>query len=395
MAPEALYDVVVIGAGIHGAGVAQAAAAAGHSVLVLERSAVAAGTSSRSSKLIHGGLRYLETGQVRLVYECLHERQRLLRLAPSLVTLTPCLIPVYRHTHRRPWRLRLGLSLYAALGGLSRDARFGRIAPRQWPELDGLSGDGLQAVYRYWDARTDDAALTRAVVASAVSLGAVVAVPAVFTHAARHDRQWRVDYLSRGVPRSCRAGVLVNAAGPWVDTVLSRVAPSPARLPVELVQGTHAIVEGHLGHGVYYVEAPRDRRAVFIMPWQGRIMVGTTETPYRGDPDAVRPLAEEVEYLLETLACYFPVHRGAPVVDAFAGLRVLPVSSGALSRRSREALLYCHGGDGLLTVYGGKLTAYRLTAERVVARIAPWLPRRATKADTRTLPLTGCAQPRR
>ncbi len=389
MAGDDHYDVVVVGAGIHGAGIAQAAAAAGYSVLVLERSAVAAGTSSRSSKLIHGGLRYLETGQLRLVYECLRERQRLLRLAPDLVKLVPCMIPVYRHGRRRSWLIRSGLSLYAVLGGLSQAARFRRVSPGAWWELDGLSVHGLQAVYQYWDAHTDDAALTRAVVDSALALGAALAMPADFARAVWDGRHWAVSYFCEHGPRACRAGVLINAAGPWVDSLLSRIEPQPRRIPVELVQGTHVVVEGRVEQGVYYVEAPRDGRAVFIMPWRGRILVGTTETAFRGDPGVVKPLEEEIRYLSETLGHYFPAHRGAPVVDAFAGLRVLPTGGASFARRSRETLLCDHDGTSghLLTVYGGKLTAYRLTAERVMSRIRPWLPRREARANTRTLPL--------
>jgi len=165
-------DIVVVGAGIQGAGVAQAAAAAGYSVLLLEQTGIASGTSSRSSKLIHGGLRYLESGQFRLVRECLRERALLLRNAPSFVRLAPHYIPVYRETRRRPLLLRAGLSLYAVLGGLHPEVRFRQLPRSAWSDLDGLNQDGLQAVFRYFDAQTDDAALTRAVVSSAQSLGA-------------------------------------------------------------------------------------------------------------------------------------------------------------------------------------------------------------------------------
>lgn len=391
VAGEDHYDVVVVGAGIHGAGIAQAAAAAGYSVLVLERSAVAGGTSSHSSKLIHGGLRYLETGALRLVYECLRERRRLLHLAPGLVRLVPCMIPVYRDTRRRSWQIRSGLSLYAALGGLSAATRFRRVARDDWWTLDGLAVHGLQAVYRYWDAQTDDAALTRAVMDSAVSLGATLAMPADFARAVWESGQWSVAYFCEHGPCACRARVVVNAAGPWADRLLLRIEPEPRRVPVELVQGTHVIVDGSMARGIYYVEAPRDRRAVFIMPWRGRVLVGTTETVFYGDPGVVRPLDEEIDYLTETLGHYFPAHRGAPVADAFAGLRVLPAGDGAFSRRSRETFLYDHEGSSgrLLTVYGGKLTAYRLTAERVMRRIRPWLPGRKAVADTCTLSLEG------
>ena len=177
------YDVVVAGGGIHGAGMAQAAAASGHSVLLLEQEAIAAGSSSRSSKLIHGGLRYLESGQLRLVRESLHERALMLKLAPELVRLQKFFIPVYDHSRRKPWQLRIGLSLYALLAGLDGAARFGTVPLSGWAQLDGLDTHGLRQVFYYHDAQTDDALLTAAVMRSAQSLGAELALPARFTGA--------------------------------------------------------------------------------------------------------------------------------------------------------------------------------------------------------------------
>src|SRR6204780_15197 len=174
------YDVIVVGGGIHGAGVVQAGAAAGHSTLLIEKCALASGTSSRSSKLIHGGLGYLESGQFSLVRESLRERAVHLRIAPDLVELKPFFIPVYKDTRRRPWQLRLGLSMYALLGGFDASTRFGTVPKEEWQELDGLDTRNLQAVIRYHDAQTDDARLTRAVVESARSLGGELAVPARF-----------------------------------------------------------------------------------------------------------------------------------------------------------------------------------------------------------------------
>ena len=201
------YDVVVIGAGIHGAGIAQAAAAGGYTVLLLEQHAPAFGTSSRSSKLIHGGLRYLETGQFALVRECLREREFLLKLAPDLVRLVPFYIPVYRHTTRRPWQIHTGLSLYALLGGLGEHVRFTRVPRTQWDELDGIATHDLQAVYRYFDAQTDDAALTRAVLYSAQTLGATVKVPAEFLNATLLPETCSVVYRYENTTQIGRAHV--------------------------------------------------------------------------------------------------------------------------------------------------------------------------------------------
>ncbi len=385
-------DLIVIGGGIHGVGVAQAAAARGYSVLLLEQAALASATSSRSSGLIHGGLRYLEHGQFALVRECLRERQLLLSLAPDLVQLRPFYIPVYRDTRRRPWQLRLGLGLYALFGRLDTAARFQSVPRAQWPTLDGLATIELQAVFRYWDAQTDDAALTRAVMDSARSLGARLSMPSTFIGARVDERGCTIHYRHGGTDHTCSARLLVNAAGPWVNDVLGRVIPPPTQLPIELVQGTHIVIKGELVQGVYYLEAPQDRRAVFAIPSSGKIVVGTTENAYQGDPAAVTPLEKEKEYLLAVLSHYFPGFRTLQIediVEAFTGLRVLPAGAGSSFARSRDTLLQVDRPDRpkVLTIYGGKLTAYRATAEKVMDRLVSSLPARQAIADTRALVL--------
>jgi len=381
-------DVLVIGAGIQGAGVAQAAAAAGHRVLLIEARAPAAGTSSRSSKLIHGGLRYLESLQLALVRESLAERRVLLAIAPHLVRLVPFFLPIYRTTSRGRWKIRAGLSLYALLGNLRAGARFEEVPRASWEVLDGLRSEGLEAVFRYFDGQTDDAALCRAVVRSALNLGATYEHGEV-VGGEPAEGGWRVQVHRDGAVRGVTARAVVNAAGPWVNRVLDHVASQPGRREVELVGGTHAELPGVVGQGIYYVEAPRDRRAVFVMPWQGRTLVGTTETPYSGDPARYGPTFEEVEYLVETLVHYFPARAGARAERSWAGLRVLPRGSGRAFSRPREVVLGTNT-DGPVTfvnVYGGKLTGYRATAEKVLARLAPALPRATRRADTRTLKL--------
>lgn len=383
------YDVIVIGGGIHGAGVAQAAAAGGYSVLLLERQALGSGTSSRSSKLIHGGLRYLESAQLGLVRESLHEREILLRIAPTLVKRVPFFIPVFAGTRRRPWFIRAGLSLYALLGGLSRGTRFETVPRAQWDNLDGLDTNGLEEVFRYEDAQTDDAVLTLAVMRSAQELGAELRCPANFLSAKVIDRGFKVHYLAGDNENACRARTLVNAAGPWANTILDRITPRPSVLSVDLVQGAHIVIEGETRRGVYYVEAPRDRRAVFVMPWKGHTLIGTTETPYHGDPGSVRALPEEISYLQETFQHYFP-DRPGPLLDSFAGLRVLPHGAGSVFRRSRETILHRNSSDPaqLVTIYGGKLTGYRATATKVIRLLKKTLPARIPVADTAELPLS-------
>jgi glycerol-3-phosphate dehydrogenase len=381
------YDLLVIGAGIHGVGVAQAAAAAGHSVLTLEQTALAAGTSSKSSKLIHGGLRYLESGRFGMVREALGERALLLRLAPELVRLTPFYIPIYPATRRRPWQIALGLSMYALLGGLKRENRFARVPRSAWGELDGLETTGLQCVFRYYDAQTDDAALTRAVMRSAQALGAELRLPAKFLGARRIEAGWQVDYLDGGAARSCTARVMVNAGGAWANDVLAQVTPRPPIFPVELVQGTHIVVEAPTARGVYYVEAP-DRRAVFVMPWQGKSLVGTTETRVHGDAAAARPQPQEIAYLQDVFRRHFP-HKPARVIESFAGVRVLPSGDSSVFQRSRGAVFLPDDArrPRMVTIYGGKLTSYRATAAHALTMLAGALPRRTARADSARLRL--------
>lgn len=381
------HDLIVIGAGIHGAGTAQAAAAAGHSVLVLEQAGVASATSCRSSKLIHGGLRYLESGQFKLVRESLREREILLRIAPQLIQLVPFHIPIYRHATRRPWQIRAGLSLYALLGNLHRHARYASLPRAQWDKLDGLTTRNLQAVFRYLDAQTDDAALTLAVLRSAQSLGAELVLPGEFLGAQRTANGYVVRYRSPQGETESHCTALVNAAGPWINTVLAKVMPRVPAPAIELVQGAHIVLDGDLQQGVYYIEAD-DGRVVFVIPWRNMTLVGTTESAFSGDPDHVQPLATEVDYLTGIFHKHFP-DRGIRVRDQFAGLRVLPLAKGLAFHRPRETLFPTDAlsHPHLVSICGGKLTGYRATAQKVLALLRAVLPVRPGRADTATLRL--------
>ncbi|MGB5210596.1 MAG: FAD-dependent oxidoreductase [Gammaproteobacteria bacterium] len=384
-------DVLVAGGGVHGVGVAQAAAAAGHSVILLEKQAVAGGTSSRSSKLIHGGLRYLEKGSVRLVRECLRERQIMLDIAPDLVRLEHFYIPVYQNSRRYQWQLIAGLSMYAALAGFGAGADFRRLRPALAGPLDGLLQQGLKAVFRYQDARTDDRELTRAVMASAMELGATLLVPAALTSAEisadRVSARCRTDAGESEIV--CK--VLVNAAGPWAASLLENIRPVQPRINIDLVQGAHVVFRDWAVRHCHYLESPRDGRGIFVLPWRDAALVGTTETRFHGDPATVRARPAEKRYLLSTLRHYFPDTAPQDLANtaAFAGLRVLPTGDGHAFHRSRETRLETDQTDRprVLSIFGGKLTAWRATAEKVMHRIAPSLPDRKAKADTRRLRL--------
>lgn len=387
-----LYDVAVVGGGIQGVGAAQAAAAAGYRVILFEQQGLAAGTSSRSSKLIHGGLRYLESGQFGLVRKALSERAILLRLAPELVRLVPFYIPIYPATRRRSWQIRAGLSLYAALGSFSGDTRFRKIQRRSFPELALKDTASLQAVYQYHDAQTDDRALTLSVMQSAMQLGAELICPGRVSRLVHENGRFVIAYQHGDTQVECLSRVVVNAAGPWVNEVLRHVTPLIPGLDVDLVQGAHLVLAEPAPQGVYYVEAPQDQRAVFVMPWQGRTMIGTTETAYHGKPEDTTPTQDEIEYLLQVYRHYFS--GDDRVVDSFAGLRVLPRAPRHFFHRPRDTILYQHPDyQALLTVYGGKLTCYRDTAQQLMEKIRPMLPRKEPVADTSRLPLSPVSQP--
>ena len=378
-----VYDIVVLGGGIHGAACAQAAAAKNYSVLLLEKNnQPGLATSSASSKLIHGGLRYLETGQFKLVYECLRERRYLLRNAPHLVHLEKFFIPVYSSTRRRPWQILTGLLIYSCLSG----KKFNIIRKKNWPALDGLKQAGLQAVFQYWDAQTDDRQLTRAVMASAQSLGADVITRAHFESSVYQNTEHIVHYRA-DQQHSVKAKVIINCTGPWVNQSLAKISPAVSPLPMELVLGTHIVIDRPLQQGMYYLESPADGRAVFVMPWQGKTLIGTTEVSFKDSPDNIAPPQEDIAYLLDVYQRYFDgALEPQDVKQAFAGCRVLPAGGHSAFHKPRETIIY-EAPQAVFSIYGGKLTAHRATAENVMKRLAGYLPPRQAKADTRHLKL--------
>lgn len=360
------FDLVVIGAGIHGAGVAQAAAAKGLSVLVLERREAAGMETSRaSSKLIHGGLRYLETGQFRLVYECLREQRYLLRNAPHLVRRSDFYIPVYRQSSRSPWWVHLGLCCYHMLAGWAKEHAIERLSLEQRASLDIRQQD-LLAVYRYTDAQTDDQALTRAVLESARSLGAEVRFN-TWCDQMEYAGEFRLR-LNDGSEVTSHA--LVNAAGPWANEV-AKIGGFQQQ-DVDWVQGVHIVLKQPSGAGCFYVEAA-DGRAVFVLPWRGMTMVGTTELIV--DSPKAQATQAEIDYLLNVYNHYFPqsTQTAADVTEVFAGVRVLPKDNRIANKRSRETLFVSDAGGAYVAIYGGKLTSYRATAEKVMEQLSPVL----------------------
>ena len=387
------YDVVVIGGGIHGVGAAQAAAIRGYKTLLIEQyDQLAQGTSSRSSKLIHGGLRYLEQFEFSLVRECLLERSYLLNNAPDLVKLKPVYIPVYTHSKRSPWMIRAGLSIYALLGNLSVDTRFKKVPKHQWEELHNITTDNLQAVFQYYEAQTDDRLLTQAVMNSAIGHGAELTLATKVTSIELNNDQCEIRCQSNtDGDFSIVSKTVINAAGPWATSVLDSVQPRQSNISVDLVQGTHIVLPVHLGDAIFYLESPDDQRPLFVMPWYGDTMIGTTESLFTKDPANTEPLKEEIDYLLNAFNYYFPTfnQHHSTIKQQFSGLRVLPAGNNNANQRSRETIFLRDRKHKprLLSIFGGKLTAYRATAKEAISYLEDSLPKATPHTKTKYLRL--------
>ena len=396
-------DVLVIGGGITGAGIARDAALRGFRTAVVDKGDFANGTSSHSSRLIHGGLRYLEQYEFHLVREASRERRVLLNVAPHLVHPLAFVLPSYRGARVPAWRLRAGLWLYDLLAGF-RNVRLHRWLGRKGTlRLEpGLRDTDLQGAALYFDAQTDDARLTLATMRAAAQAGALVASHADVTALLKPDGRIRGaavrDVLS-GQEYGVRALVVVNATGPWADQLRRLEAPDAEPL-LRLTKGAHvAVPRQRVGHvRAMTLTSPLDGRVMFVLPWGDLSYIGTTDTDEDTSPDDVRATGEDAIYLLRSANWFFPTARLSPrdVVATWAGLRPL-LRAGALdvapSATSREHRVV-EGPGGLLTIAGGKLTTYRLMARDVVDRVAARLHAldgrpRAPRAPTDRLPLPG------
>jgi glycerol-3-phosphate dehydrogenase len=397
-------DVLVIGGGITGAAIARDAALRGFRTALVEKGDFGSGTSSVSSRLIHGGLRYLEQHDLHLVLEASRERRVLLQVAPHLVHPLPFLFPVYRGARVPAWKLRCGLWLYDLLAAF-RNVRLHRWLGRKATlRLEpGLRERDLKAAGLYYDAQTDDARLVLATMRSAAQAGALVANYAEAVSLLKPDglvRGATVRDLLREGTLVVRALVVVNACGPWVDAVRRLDAPDADPL-LRLTKGAHvAVPRQRLGntHAIT-LTSPIDGRVMFVLPWadSDQSYIGTTDTDEDVSPDEVRVTAEDVIYLLRSANAFFPQARLSPndVVSTWAGLRALlrPDGNLAPSQVSREHRIV-ESASGLLTIAGGKLTTHRVMAQELVDRVAVRLRAldgrpRAPHPPTDRLPLPG------
>ena len=385
------FDVLVVGGGITGAGVALDAASRGLRTALVERDDFASGTSSRSSKLVHGGLRYLSQGDYRLVWQALAERQRLLANAPHLVRPMPFVFPSYG-SRAGVRAVSSALWLYDLTGGFRIGKLHRRLSPADaLSRAPGLRAAGLAGAHLYFDAHADDARLTLAVVRTAVlDHGAVAANHTRVTHLGAGGADVEAD----GRELRVHASVVVSAAGVWADELAGGGSAS-----IRPAKGVHLTVRAELVRSdvALVLRAPSDGRSVFVVPWPGtgRVYVGTTDTDYDGPLDTPTCNAADVDYLLEAVNASLTAElTAADVVGSWAGLRPL-LAGGTPGRRSTD-LSRRHRvtrfRDGLVAVNGGKLTTYRAMAADTVDEVQAALGQRRTPARTATLPLRGASR---
>jgi len=370
-----MVDVAIIGGGIQGAGIAREAALRGLTVALFEKGDFGSGTSSRTSGLIHGGIRYLEQGEIGLVREAVRERQILLRIAPHLVRPLPFLFPFYRGDRRGHWTLRVGMTIYDLLAGFGGIGRHQMLSPDAVHACEPqLRSEGLLGAARFYDAQMDDARLCLAVIRSAQTLGAAVFRDTPVVGLLREGAAVcgvTVSETVSGKQYDIPARVVVNAAGPWVDTVCKMAGDETRRL--RPTKGIH-ILYPQVTRQAIVVQDARNRRIFFVIPWEVQSLIGTTDTDYPGDPDAVCAEPAEVNDLLSAVGGLFPSVDFSPerVISTYAGIRPLVGSKEGLASESdlsREGALSWTAG-GMLVVVGGKYTLFRKTAERAVDLLA-------------------------
>lgn len=395
------FDVLVIGGGITGSGIARDAALRGLKTALVERDDFASGTSSRSSRLVHGGVRYLEHGYLHLVFEASRERRTLLSIAPHLVSPLAFTWPVYAGARVPRWKLGAGLLLYDALALFRNVGTHRQLSVTEVLAAEpALRPDGLQGGAQYWDAATDDARLTLANAMAAAEAGAVVvnhAAVATLVHSGERIAGAIVTDAFGSAPTTVRATVIVNAAGPWSTSVrrMDRPGAPPA---VQGTKGVHlAVPAARVGnHGAVTLLSVVDGRVMFVLPFGNLTIVGTTDTQTPATPDSVRASRADIAYLLESVNAAFPraALKEADVVSAWAGIR--PLSANVRETGTDPASLSREhsietSASGVVSISGGKLTTYRSMAAEVVDTVERALGRAVTAPVTQSLLLPGGA----
>jgi glycerol-3-phosphate dehydrogenase len=385
---EHAYDLLVIGGGINGTGIARDAAGRGLSVLLCERADLASFTSSASTKLIHGGLRYLEYREFRLVREALQERERLQGIAPHIIWPLQFVLP-HNHTLRPAWMIRAGLFLYDHLGGRKCLPGSKGIKLHAHPAGEALD-PALHKGFVYSDCWAQDSRLVVLNAMDAASRGATILTHTACVRAQRKNSRWHVRLRDDDGEREVRASAVVNAAGPWARTLFDGVIDMKVSHDLRLIKGSHIVVPRLFRHDYAYILQQPDGRIVFAIPYESDYtLVGTTDVDFTGDPATAQASEEEITYLCNAVNHYF-VNKLRPedVIWTYSGVRPLyDDEAGNASAVTRDYVLDLDSPKGqppLLSIFGGKLTTYRSLAEHAVDQLAPLLnaPRLSWTADT-------------
>jgi glycerol-3-phosphate dehydrogenase len=361
---ETAGRVAVVGGGINGAGIAWELARRNYEVVLYEKGEAGAQTSSATTKMVHGGLRYLERMHVGLVRESLRERARLLEAVPQLVKPLEILLPVYRDSPRSRFTIRLGLTMYDALSGGHNIARHRKLAVQELTERAPLRAEGLLGGFSYWDAQVDDHQLVRTVIASAIRDGATVRERTRVEKIERRGDRWLIR-TERGGEETF--DVVVNAAGPWMNELL-RANGISAPYVLSLVRGSHLVLRHRVSESGLLLQSTTDQRVFFVLPWKGTTLVGTTEVVQTEPLDGVHATDEEIDYLLARFNRYFrdTITRD-DVQSTFAGVRPLVGRAANPSAIGRDSRVVRDGT--LVNVFGGKLTTFMALAEKVALRV--------------------------
>lgn len=378
VAAHETYDLLIVGGGINGAGIARDAAGRGLSVLLVEKEDLASHTSSASTKLIHGGLRYLEYYEFRLVREALIERERLLGMAPHIIWPLAFVLP-QMNSPRPAWLVRLGLFLYDHLGGRKKLPATRTVNLAKSSLGNGLK-PGARTAFVYSDCWVEDSRLVVLNARDAADRGARIETRTRLVAATRNGPVWQAEIAGPDGTRSVNARALVNAAGPWVEDVLQRAASASQDRGVRLIKGSHIVVPKlYDGDHAFLLQNP-DRRVVFAIPYETNFtLVGTTDEPWEGLPGKAEISPAETGYLCETIRRYFAreVHP-ENVVWSYAGIRPLYDDHAAsASAVTRDYVLDLDSADGrapMLSVFGGKITTYRKLAEHAMVKLVPFFP---------------------
>ncbi len=379
------YDIFIIGGGINGAGIARDASGRGLKVYLAEKGKVGSATSSWSSKLIHGGLRYLENYEFKLVAESLREREVITKIAPSITKPLPFVIP---HTKklRSKFLIRLGLFLYDNLGGKSKIPKSSKINFNKKYQniLQSKFSDGFQ----YYDVQVDDKKLVEMNIDDAKKMGAIIAEDTKVINANRIDNYWEITLNNKN---KIKSKILINAAGPWINETVNNVLKINAKKSIRLVRGSHIITKKLYEEEVAFTLQNDDNRIVFVIPYKDKYsLIGTTEVDVHS-PDNPSISDEEKIYLVNTINNHFIRQISQEdIVDTYSGIRPLIEDFKEASKVTRDYVFDLNCEDNnvpLLNIYGGKLTTYRKLSEKVMEELSPYLPDTKTRNWTDSKPL--------